>query len=57
MANRQQIEKAMTLTVQDVTQAFHLYHDTFHQYWVPHNRDPRLDALEALEAVKIGKPH
>lgn len=50
------INKAKYLTHRDVENAFTLYKINFDRYWVPHHADPRLDAIEALEAIQNGRP-
>ncbi len=53
---KSQKHQARYLTFSDVKNAFTLYQINFNRYWVPHHRDPRLDAIEALEAIQCGKP-
>lgn len=50
------ILRAKYLTHHDVAYAFTLYQINFGRYWVPHHTDPRVDAVEALEAIQKGKP-
>ncbi len=45
------VEKAKYLTLTDVKNAFTLYRINFGVQWVPHHSNPRIDAVEALEAV------
>ncbi len=50
------VDKAKYLTMSDVKRAFDLYQINFGSCWVSHCSDPRLDAVEALEAVQQRKP-
>ncbi len=50
------VEKAKHLTMTDVKRAFNLYQINFGSYWISRHSDPRLDAVEALEAVQKRKP-
>ncbi len=45
-------ENAQYLTREDIDYAFTLYRINFGQQWENHNSDIRLDAIEALEAIK-----
>ncbi len=53
---KSQIHQARYLKFTDVQKVFALYQINFKRYLVPHHRDPRLDAIEALEAIQCGRP-